>query len=172
MNRREFLKTSGLGAALMALPGCGSFPGRLAGKRPPNIVLIVSDDQGYNDLGCYGGTEIKTPNLDRLAAGGIRLTSFYVTWPINTPCVDSNGVFDLWTGPCKRFALASNHSGGGVNVLLCDGSVRFLSETIESAFGGNCGNNPGDPVHYIHPTNDFTYQKLFNIRDGLPVGSF
>lgn len=44
----------------------------------PNIVLIMSDDMGYSDIGCYGG-EIKTPTLDRLAAGGLRLTQFYNT---------------------------------------------------------------------------------------------
>src|SRR5690349_15697212 len=42
----------------------------------PNIVVIMSDDMGYSDLGCYGG-EIKTPNLDKLAAGGLRFTQFY-----------------------------------------------------------------------------------------------
>src|SRR5438445_8571416 len=45
---------------------------------PPNIVLIMSDDMGFSDLGCYGG-EIRTPTLDRLAAGGLRLTQFYNT---------------------------------------------------------------------------------------------
>jgi arylsulfatase A-like enzyme len=44
----------------------------------PNIVLIMSDDMGFSDLGCYGG-EIQTPTLDRLAAGGLRLTQFYNT---------------------------------------------------------------------------------------------
>src|SRR5918995_1547841 len=44
--------------------------------RVPNIVLILADDLGYSDLGCYGG-EIATPNLDRLAAGGVRFTQFY-----------------------------------------------------------------------------------------------
>lgn len=44
----------------------------------PNIVLIMSDDMGYSDIGCYGG-EIHTPNLDRLAAGGLRFTQFYNT---------------------------------------------------------------------------------------------
>jgi arylsulfatase A-like enzyme len=44
----------------------------------PNIVVIMSDDMGYSDLGCYGG-EIQTPTLDRLAAGGLRLTQFYNT---------------------------------------------------------------------------------------------
>ena len=46
--------------------------------RPPNIVLIMSDDMGYSDIGCYGG-EIETPNLDRLAANGLRFTQFYNT---------------------------------------------------------------------------------------------
>jgi arylsulfatase A-like enzyme len=42
--------------------------------QPPNVVLIVADDLGYGDLGCYGATKISTPNIDRLATGGIRLT--------------------------------------------------------------------------------------------------
>lgn len=52
---------------------------------PPNIVLIVSDDQGYRDLGCFGSDEVLTPNLDRLAREGVRLTNFYVAWPACTP---------------------------------------------------------------------------------------
>lgn len=46
--------------------------------RKPNIVLILNDDMGYSDIGCYGG-EIQTPNLDRLAANGLRFTQFYNT---------------------------------------------------------------------------------------------
>ncbi len=60
-------------AAVQAAPGGeGSAQGR------PNIVVILSDDMGYSDLGCYGG-EIRTPNLDRLAGGGLRFTQFYNT---------------------------------------------------------------------------------------------
>ena len=44
---------------------------------PPNIIVIFTDDQGYQDLGCFGSTTIETPNLDRLAEEGLRLTSFY-----------------------------------------------------------------------------------------------
>ncbi|MHB1036108.1 MAG: arylsulfatase [Pirellulales bacterium] len=53
---------------------------RTKAARPsrPNIVLIMADDMGYSDLGCYG-SEIRTPNLDRLAAGGLRFTQFYNT---------------------------------------------------------------------------------------------
>ena len=44
----------------------------------PNIILIMSDDVGYSDIGCYG-SEIQTTNLDRMAAGGLRYTQFYNT---------------------------------------------------------------------------------------------
>ncbi|AOB31322.1 arylsulfatase [Bordetella sp. H567] len=47
-------------------------------QRKPNIVLILNDDMGYSDIGCYGG-EIDTPNLDRLATGGLRFSQFYNT---------------------------------------------------------------------------------------------
>ncbi|MFW6163665.1 MAG: sulfatase-like hydrolase/transferase [Planctomycetota bacterium] len=76
-----------------------------AGAERPNILWIVSDDQGYRDLGCYGSPEVKTPQLDRLASGGVRLTSFYVTWPACTPSRGSlltgrypqrNGTYDMF----------------------------------------------------------------------------
>ena len=51
----------------------------------PNFVLILTDDQGYADLGCFGSKTIETPNIDRMARGGARLTSFYAAAPICTP---------------------------------------------------------------------------------------
>jgi arylsulfatase A-like enzyme len=68
MNRRHFLTTLAAGAA----------PRVAAQTQRPNILLIVADDLGWSDLGCYGG-EIQTPNLDRLAQGGVRFTQFYTT---------------------------------------------------------------------------------------------
>src|SRR6185503_6838440 len=47
-------------------------------QNKPNVLLILNDDMGYSDLGCYGG-EVRTPNLDRLAAGGLRFSQFYNT---------------------------------------------------------------------------------------------
>lgn len=69
-----------------------------------NVVLLVSDDQGWPDLGCLGLKPIQTPTLDRLAAEGTRATSFYVTWPACTPSRGSlltgrypqrNGLYDM-----------------------------------------------------------------------------
>jgi arylsulfatase A-like enzyme len=51
----------------------------------PNVVFILTDDMGYGDLGCYGSTQIPTPNLDKFAASGTRLTQFYVASPICSP---------------------------------------------------------------------------------------
>jgi len=86
MNRRTFLQHAGLGAAaLLAGSGTAAWPRAAraaggAGEVPPrpNVVLIMSDDMGYSDIGCYGG-EIATPTLDALAARGVRFTQFYNT---------------------------------------------------------------------------------------------
>jgi arylsulfatase A-like enzyme len=50
--------------------------------RPPNIVVILADDLGYGDLGCYGNKNIETPNLDRMARERVRFTDFYVAQPV------------------------------------------------------------------------------------------
>ena len=52
--------------------------------RPPNVVIILADDQGYGDLGCYGSKDIETPNLDRMAKEGVRFTDFYVAQAVCT----------------------------------------------------------------------------------------
>ena len=54
----------------------------IAGKRPPNIVVIFMDDLGYGDLGCYGAVDFRTPNIDRLAAEGMRFTNFLAAQPV------------------------------------------------------------------------------------------
>jgi arylsulfatase A-like enzyme len=53
--------------------------------RPRNVVLILADDLGYGDLGCYGSTTNRTPNLDRLAADGLRLADYYTCSPVCSP---------------------------------------------------------------------------------------
>ncbi|VGO22922.1 sulfatase family protein [Pontiella sulfatireligans] len=54
-------------------------------QRPPNFIVIFTDDQGYQDVGCFGSPDIATPNLDQMAKGGMRFTDFYVAAPVCTP---------------------------------------------------------------------------------------
>ena len=65
----------------------------VAGSAQPNIIFIMADDLGYGDLGCYGQTLIQTPNIDRLAAQGMRFTQAYAG---STVCAPSRGI--LMTG--------------------------------------------------------------------------
>lgn len=69
------------GALLMTVAAFGPSavrPVSAAAAAPPNVIIILADDLGYADLGCYGAKNIRTPHLDRLAAEGTRFTSFYV----------------------------------------------------------------------------------------------
>jgi len=59
--------------------------GQSANSIKPNFIVILADDLGYNDLGCYGSPLIKTPNLDQMAKEGVRFTSFYVGASVCTP---------------------------------------------------------------------------------------
>jgi arylsulfatase len=73
--RRDFLKALGLGAVVLNVPLRNVFA---ADAKRPNIIVILSDDMGFSDLGCYGG-DIDTPNLNNLAANGLRFSQFYNT---------------------------------------------------------------------------------------------
>ncbi len=81
--RREFLEKIAAGWALMSLPGCATGRQTVASKdRPPNFVIIFTDDQGYADVGTFGAKGFTTPNLDRMAREGIRFTDFHVAQPV------------------------------------------------------------------------------------------
>lgn len=72
-----------LTAALAAVNPISAIAADRASK--PNFVIIFADDQGYGDLGCFGSTKIKTPNIDRMAREGMRFTNFMVASPVCTP---------------------------------------------------------------------------------------
>ena len=80
IHRRDFFKLAGLGLSAAALhaTGCGS-------RNRPSFLFILVDDLGWTELGCYGSRLAETPNLDRLAASGIRFTDAYAACPVCSP---------------------------------------------------------------------------------------
>lgn len=85
VSRRRFLTAAGAGAIALAsvdrlLAQATTRPGR-----KPNFVIIFTDDQGYQDLGCFGSRDIRTPCIDRMAAEGMKFTNFYVPAPCCSP---------------------------------------------------------------------------------------
>jgi len=97
INRREWLRAvGGAGAGLWAASSMAA--PALEAKRP-NIIYIMADDLGYGDLGCYGQTVVRTPNIDRLASEGIRFTQCYAGSTVCAPsrCSLMTG---LHTGHC------------------------------------------------------------------------
>jgi len=81
--RRSFLKVLGAGMASMAIPSVMSAGRKTQSK--PNFVIIFTDDQGYQDVGCFGSPSIRTPNLDLMAAEGMRFTDFYSAASVCSP---------------------------------------------------------------------------------------
>jgi len=112
MKRRQFLLAAG-GAPLLAQP-----------SRKPNVVVILTDDQGYGDLSCHGNPRLRTPNLDRLHADSVRLTDFHAT-PMCTPTRSQ-----LMTG---RDAL----SNGAMNVSSGRTLLRTDLPTMAEVFAAS-----------------------------------
>jgi arylsulfatase A-like enzyme len=84
-DRRSFLKRCSLGMALFLLCGIGLGDETAAPGRKPNFVIILTDDLGYADVGCYGAKGFETPHLDRMAAEGMRFSDFYVGSSVCSP---------------------------------------------------------------------------------------
>lgn len=87
----------------------------LAAAEPPNVLLILADDLGYGDVGCYGQKEIQTPHLDRLAAEGMRFTQFYAgssVWAPSRSC--------LMTGHHNGCGRLRDNVPHGVHLLSSD----------------------------------------------------
>ncbi len=107
----------------------GLFPGAAVAETRPNIIYIMADDLGYGDLGCYGQKLIETPNLDRLAADGMRLTDYYAGC---TVCRPSRLV--LWTG--RHTGHTPIHSNASYVFKPQDVTVAELLSASGYATGG------------------------------------
>ncbi|MHC4532532.1 MAG: arylsulfatase [Planctomycetota bacterium] len=104
MSRRQFIKLATAGTISAGL----SYNHWLyaANKRPPNIIFIMADDLGYGHLSCYGQEKFKTPNIDRLAAEGMKFTQYYAGY---TVCAPSRSV--LMTGLHHGHTPVRSNSG-------------------------------------------------------------
>ncbi|MEX0772803.1 MAG: sulfatase-like hydrolase/transferase, partial [Balneolales bacterium] len=103
-NQKESIPSHGIARRVLLLLLFVCISTSIFAQSHTNIILIVSDDQGYNDIGAYGNEEIHTPNLDRLADEGVKGTNFYVTGPGCTPSRSGfltgrypqrNGLYDM-----------------------------------------------------------------------------
>jgi len=130
INRRNFLKALSLGAASLVMPSCSNASQRAAKSRkagPPNFIIIFCDDLGYGDIGCFGSTKHRTPNIDKMAAEGMRFTSFYVTSGVCTPSRSS-----LMTG-CYPRRVNMHQSARGEWVLFPVGKRGLNPDEITIA---------------------------------------
>lgn len=117
LNRREFVRRMGCIASGLALPSQIQWVTGRHTTKPPNIVLILSDDIGYGDLSCYGAKAVKTPNIDKLAAGGLRFTDAH---SVAATCTPSR--YSLLTG-----AYSSRKDG----VQILPGDASLLIDTTK-----------------------------------------
>ncbi len=83
LKRRKFLKYLGLTAFGFGIPGIVN--SKTTNRKKPNFIIIFTDDQGYQDIGCYGATKIKTPNLDKMAGEGMKFMDFYSSNSVCSP---------------------------------------------------------------------------------------
>ena len=151
-------------------------------RRQPNIVLIMADDMGYSDIGCYGG-EVETPNLDRLAAGGLRFSQFYncaLCGPTRAALM--SGLYNQQVGVRQWTGTLNNRCATVVELLKQAGYATLVVGRLEGItaddwrepervaehadhFFGTCP-RPGDPRgagNYFKPIRFSRY-----VLDGRP----
>ena len=167
-SRRSFLKTVGIAAAGLALPGAAIRAARTGNR--PNVLLIMVDDMGYQDLGSYGHPSIKTPVLDKLGADGIRLTSFYAGATVCTPSRMAllTGAYPTRVGWTKGVIGFKMGWGDGMSPDALTIAEIFKSEGYATAISGkwHLGNQPDtrphkqgfDEAYYIDKSNNQTKQ--------------
>ncbi|MBN2329281.1 MAG: arylsulfatase [Candidatus Omnitrophica bacterium] len=146
--RRDVLKTLGAGSLALAAPFALAARENPS-KKPPNIVLILADDMGWSDLGCYGG-EIATPHLDRLAEGGVRFTQFHNT----AKCFPSRA--------CLLTGLYAQQCGMDRKPAVLQNCVT-LAEALRSA---GYRTLMAGKHHGTENMHDRGFDRYFGLRDG------
>lgn len=130
----SFSRRTLLQAAALAGLGCRTTGSLAQGVRPPNIILIMADDLGYGDLGCYGSDVVATPRIDSLARGGMRFTDYHSNGAVCSPTRAA-----LMTGSYQQRC-------GVDGVVLADGERHLgmpLSATTMAEILGGVGYTTG-----------------------------
>lgn len=155
--RRDFLKSVGAGFFVSAF---GSPVFSAVAKKKPNVILIMVDDMGYSDLGCYGG-EINTPNIDKLANEGMKFTQFYNTAKCGPTRVSLlSGCYHREVGGkrlenCMTLAEAMKRAG---YTTLMTGKWHLEGNPVERGFDRYFG-------HLSGSTNFFKGDNTFRLDD-------
>lgn len=158
VNRRDFLKGLGVGAACIAATefAVGNAQAQSVPASPtsvpavrPNIVLIIGDDHTYTDAGCYGNPDVQTPNIDRLAREGIRFTNAHTA---SAMCVPTRSM--LYTGlyPVKNGAYP-NHSQVYPDTRCIAHYLKDLGYRVGLAGKVHVGPRESFPFQYLKTTD-------------------
>lgn len=135
LNRRDFVGLLGGAIAGVMLGGA---KGRSETAKKPNFVLIFADDLGYGDIGGFGMKEspFKTPNLDRMASEGAKLTSFYVPTPY---CAPSRGTILTGRYPFRHGVVFNPAPDAGINeVGLAQSEITIAEALGEAGYASIC----------------------------------
>lgn len=174
--------------SLLALLACAALTSLARAAEKPNILFILADDLGYGDLGCYGQQLIATPNIDRLAAEGMRFTQFYAGAPV---CAPSRAV--LMTGKHVGHVSVRGNAGGKIGDLSAAGpqTIKRDETTVaemlkkagySTALVGKWGlgelGSGSEPTRrgfdhffgYLNQHHAHNYYPAYLIRDESPVG--
>jgi len=165
MNRREFLRAASLTTAALALPGCRSDLQWESGDKStdkPNVVIIFCDDVGYADIGVFGAKGYETPNLDRMAAEGMKFTDFYAAAPSCTPSRAA-----MMTGCYPQRVSLPNVIGPSAKIGISD-QEQTIAETLKPlSYATACYGK----WHLGHHTRFLPTRHGFDEYFGLPYSN-
>jgi len=157
-NRREFLTRCGFGIAASGFVLQGRLVASNKGK--PNIVWIIVEDMSCH-LSCYGETSIRTPNVDRLAAEGVKFDKAFITAPVCSPSRSA-----LITGMYQTSIGAHQHrSGRGTEKIYLPSKIRLVPALFQEAGYYTCNGFINNPRKRLGKTDyNFEYDKA--VYDG------
>jgi arylsulfatase A-like enzyme len=128
MNPSQILITTGIFSSAFCLPFFTK--GEPKPNSKPNVVIILTDDMGYGDISCYNKNQIKTPNIDGLAAEGVRFTDFYVPTPY---CAPSRATLLTGRFPLRHGMVQNPAPDAGINNIGLNASEVTMGQLFQGA---------------------------------------